>query len=274
MALKFMTTSGPKSAAPAPSQNKPMQAAQAPKKPATLGFLKTGQAAREAIAAEEAKAELAKEAYGKMWRFRMKDGEDKRITFLDGDLTEDGMLNIPIFHEHTVMMNGSYVNFVCTASEDLTQPCPICETGNKPSLVGVMTVLDHTPHEIQNGPNKGKVIQHSKKLFVAKGTTRENLQKLAVKRGSLAGCTFDVSRSGEKEPAVGNQFDFVEKFDSYDDIAEKYGLSVEDVQPADYGEEFNYRTPEELIELGVGKAVKSAFGSKSSLSKSKLSEHM
>lgn len=276
MALKFMTTAASKAAASTPSQTtkpQPAQSAQPLKKPGTISFLKTGQAAREALAAEEAKAELAKEAYGKLWRFRMKEGEDRRITFLDGDLTDEGMLDITMFYEHTLAINGGYENFICTADVDQTQPCPICQSGSKPAYVGVMTVIDHTPHEIKQGPNKGNIIVNQKKLFVCKMGTRNQLQKLAANRGGLAGCTFDAYRTGEKDAAVGNQFDFVEKFESYDDIAQKYGLELEAVQPVDYGSELVYRSPDELLELGIGKAVKSSFGSKS-FSSSKLSSHL
>jgi hypothetical protein len=244
-----------------------------PKSSAPIGFLKKGQVAKEAFENEEAKAEMAKQEAGRMWRYMMKDGTDKRITFLDGDLNEDGMLDITYFYEHTVRINGGWSNFICTADTDTSQPCPICESGDRPSFVGVMTVIDHSEHTIQKGPNAGKVIKNQRKLFVCKRNTIKQLTKIAAKRGGLAGCTFDVSRTGDKEPSVGNQFDFVEKFESYDDIAAKYGLKLEDVQPAEYAEELKYRTPEELVELGVGKAVKSALGTKSA-GTGQLADHL
>lgn len=221
----------------------------------TLAFLKKGKAAKEALAYEEAQAELRKQEAGRMWRFWMPDGEDRQITFLDGELDDEGMLDIYMFYEHSVRVNGNWENFVCTADVDETQPCPICEKGDRPSFVGVMTVVDHTEHVIKKGPNAGKKVANQRKLFVAKQGTIRQLTKLAAKRGGLAGCTFDVSRTGDKEPSVGNQFDFVHKFDSYEEIAEHFGLKLEEVQPANYAEEIRYRTPEELVELGVGKAL-------------------
>lgn len=190
-----------------------------------------------------------------MWRFWMPDGEDRQITFLDGELDEEGMLDIFMFYEHTVRMNGNWEHFVCTGDVDQSQPCPICAAGERPSFVGVMTVIDHSQHTVKKGQNAGKVIANTRKLFVAKQGTIRQLTKLAVKRGGLAGCTFDVSRTGDKEPAVGNQFDFVQKFASYEEIAQKYGLKIEEVQPANYEEEIRYRTPAELVELGVGKTL-------------------
>ena len=225
-------------------------------KPAgTGGWLKRGAAAKQALAHEEAQAEMRKQEQGKLWRFWMPEGADRQITFLDGALDEDGLLDIYMFYEHTLRVNGSWENFVCTADVDQTQPCPICEKGERASFVGVMTVIDHSEHTVKKGPNAGKVIANTRKLFVAKQGTIRLLTKIAAKRGGLAGCTFDVSRMGDKEPGVGNQFDFVHKFGSYEEIAAQFDLSVEDVQPADYAEEIRYRTPEELIELGIGKAL-------------------
>jgi hypothetical protein len=117
----------------------------------------------------------------------------------------------------------------------------------------LLTVIDHREHKIKNGPNAGKIISNRRKLFVAKRNTIKLLTKIAVKRGGLTGCTFDVSRTDDKKPAVGDVFDFTHKFESLKEIADKYGLKLEDVQPADYGSEIKFRSPEELIALGVGK---------------------
>lgn len=220
-----------------------------------VSFFKKGAEAKAALQKEEAEAELRKQEAGNMWRFWMPAGEDRQITFLDGDLDDEGMLDIQMFYEHTTRVNGQWKNFVCTAEADQSQPCPICESGDRPSLVGVMTVIDHTPHKIKKGANAGKTIQNQRKLFVAKQGTLRILTKLAQKRGGLAGCTFDVSRTGDDEANVGNQFDFCEKFDSYEEIGDKFGLKLEEVQPADYDKEIVYRSPEDLIELGVGKAI-------------------
>lgn len=219
-----------------------------------LSFLKKGNAAKVAVDEAEAKAELAKAEYGKAWRFMMKEGTDAQITFLDGELDDTGMLDTPVYWEHSLYQAGTVKNFVCTAEEDQTQPCPICESGDKPTLVQVFTVIDHRPHTVQSGPNQGKVIPHQRRPFIAKPGTRKLLAKLASKRGGLTGCTFDVSRTGDKSPSVGDQFDFVTKATSYEEIAAKYDLPIEQVQPLDYDDEIRYVEPEELIKAGVGKA--------------------
>lgn len=269
MALKFAKKGSPAAAASTDTPKKTFGA----KKPSGTGgvsFFKKGAAAKEAIQKEEAAAELRKQEHGKMRRFWMPSGDSRQITFLDGDLDEDGMLDIQMYHEHMVRVNGNWEHIVCTAEADQTQPCPICEKGDRPSLVGVMTVIDHSEHKIKKGANAGKIVTNQRKLFVAKMGTIRTLTTLAAKRGGLAGCLFDVSRTGDDEANVGNLFDFTHKFDSAEEIAAQFDIKVEECVPADYETEITYRTPEELIELGVGKAVSGPGTEKGSNPKDEL----
>lgn len=241
-----------------------------------LSFLKTGSAMRKAMAHEEAKAAAQQAEFDKMWRFMLKPDEDAKITFLDGELDSDGMLDVTTFYEHFMKINGKPRNFICVAETDEPEECPICERGDQgsqKSFVGVMTVLDHRKHKIQSGPNAGKIITNDRKLFLAKRATLKMLTKIALKRDGLAGCSFDVSRGNDKTPSVGNVFDFILKFDSFDAIAAKFNLPMEEVTPAIYTEELTFYSAAELIELGVGKVITgpgygktSAFGSNKKLS--------
>ena len=224
-------------------------------------FLKVGAAAKAAVANEQAKAEAKQAQYGKMRRFYLPYTKDGQITFLDGDLDSDGVLNVPRYYEHRIRVGSDWETFVCTAEIDQSQPCPLCEAGDKPSLVGVLTVTDHSSYTVTKGPNAGKTYSNQRRLFVAKEGTLSQLQKMAQKpeRNGLTLCTFDVSRGPENKhpPAVGDTFDFNQKWKSREALAEKLGLNLEDVQPAVYeGEEgeISYLTPEQLIALGVGKA--------------------
>ncbi len=227
-----------------------------------LNFLNTGKKAQDAIVAEEAKAAARAAEAGKMFRFWMKPGEDRSITFLDGDLGEDGLIECANYYDHQVKVNGEWRNFVCTADADTSQPCPICEKGDsKPQLVVLFTVIDHTPHTIQNGEKAGQVIQNTRKLFVCKMKTLKLLNKIASKKGGLTGWTFDVSRTGDKEPNVGNNFTPDKHWDDMEAFAGEYELTEEQVQPADYNDEITALTPEELIKMGVGKSF-SGVGTK------------
>ena len=191
-----------------------------------MTFLKKGAAAKAAVQAEEVKFEERRAEMNRMRRFYIGYNKDTQITFLDGKLDEDGMLDIPRFYEHSIQVGSDWKHYVCTAEIDQSQPCPMCEAGNKPSLVGVMTVIDHSEYTVQKGPNAGKVYKNQRRLFVAKEGTLKDLNKLAAKpeRNGLAGCTFDVSRGGEntRDPNVGKTFDFVVKNKTLAAIAEKY----------------------------------------------------
>ena len=77
-----------------------------------------------------------------MRRFYLPYNGECQVTFLDGVLDDELMLDVPMFYEHQVRLNGKWENFVCVAE---TEPCPICEKGeSRNSLVGILTVIDHT----------------------------------------------------------------------------------------------------------------------------------
>jgi len=156
-------------------------------------------------------------------------------------------------------MNGSWDNhFVCT--QDI-EPCPICEGGDQPSLVGVLTIIDHRIAKSKDGT---KTYQDQQRLFVAKKDTIKVLQNLAGKRGGLAGCVFDIMRTGDKSPSVGNQFDFQEKVADLKSLEVKYTRETVDekgvkkvvtkFKPANYETEIVFKPAKELRELGFGHA--------------------
>jgi len=210
-----------------------------------VGFLKTGRAARkEASAVDEAKKRRDEES--KFFRFYVKRGTERQITFLDGALDEDGELTMVTYYEHNLYMNGNWRNFfVCTGNEN--EPCPICEEGKLPAMVAAFTILDHTEYT----DRKGNTHKDQVMLLLAKRGTQKLLEYQAAKRGGLAGVTFDVARIDEEQSAaVGTSFDFVEKID-VKKVLKKYGAEV-----IDYEDAINYRTPEELRKRGFGKAGK------------------
>jgi hypothetical protein len=226
------------------------------KKEVGFSFLKRGKKSTQAFVHEEAKAAAQQIEFDKMWRFMLQPDEDKKATFLDGELNDEGMLDITTFYEHFLKVNGKPRNFICVAETDEPEECPICERGDSgKTFVGALTVLDHTKHKIQSGPNAGKIIQNDRKLFIAKRGTLKMLTKMAIAREGLAGCQFNISRGNNQTPSVGNVFDFQYKFESYDEIAAKYELPLEEVAPAVYDDELTFYTAAELIELGVGKVI-------------------
>lgn len=220
-------------------------------KSAPTGGVLSSKAWKDKLVQKEAEAEARKAESDLMWRFFFAEGEERTITFLDGELDDDNQLDIRGVEEHRVKLNGNWRNIVCTM--DSEGFCPACDGGDKPALRGFLTIIDHHPHKIENGPRKGEIINNERKIFAAPISILKKLTAQAIKRGGLTGCTYEVTRSGDKSPAVGSDFEFVEKLD-LEDLAEKYGLDEEGVSPANYDEEIVLRTSDELIALGVGKA--------------------
>jgi hypothetical protein len=235
-----------------------------------VNWMKTGAESAKIADKDKAEAEAKKAAMGNTWRFFLKQNEEARITFVDGDLvqTDVGMiLGPPRFYEHNLQINGTWGNtFVCpekTVPEE-GHKCPICAAGDRPSLVALFTIIDHREFTDKNG----NVRSHQKRLLVAKPGSMEQLTKIAQKRGGLAGCTFDVSRMGDQSAAIGSMFDFVEK-NAIADLQATFQHEVEVngqktmttfFTPVDYLAEIQFKTPEQLAQLGVAAHVKTSAG--------------
>ncbi len=217
-------------------------------------WLKRGDDSRKALAEAEAKTEAKRAEFGKAWRFMINKNKcdvDHEITFLDGVLGEDGLLNLPTFWEHTLYWNGRWNNYICT---DETDPCPICAGNHSPSFVGLLTVLDHTPYTTRDN----KVIVNEKKLYVPKRRTIKALAKAAnLHDGSLVGCTFVVSRTDENSASVGDVMNFKEQR-TLAQLMKTY--ETDDVSPLNYDEELIYRSAADLREMGVGVSVSTVGG--------------
>lgn len=227
-----------------------------------VNWLKTGADSAKIAQQEEANAQAYKEGKGKLFRFYLKDKEEAKITFIDGDLSPEGLLLPPRYYEHSLAINGKWGNFfVCP---EKTQPdagykCPICESGERPSLVALFTIIDH---RVQKSKDGQKVYKDQKRLLVAKTVTMEMLTKIAIKRGGLAGCTFDVTRMGDTSASVGSMFDFGEKNDvtflrsqftkETEDPVTKAKKQETYFEAANYEDEVVFRTPDELLKMGMG----------------------
>jgi len=216
----------------------------------TPSWAKRGAAAKQEMEKYEEDATKHWEAKNRMWRFWIPKGESAQVTFTDGDLLPDGTLDILTFREHTVKVNGEWENFVCIAEQE---PCPICEGGDFPSLVGVLTIIDHRTYK-----GKKAVYKDNQRLYVAKKGTIKLLQQNATKRNGLAGATFEISRLGENDPTVGGSFDF-EKKRSIEECQKAYTRKdkktnkTETVfRPADYEKEIVYLPGKELRAMGFG----------------------
>jgi len=210
----------------------------------TVSFLKKGKEAHAQV--EQAVQETEKKkAAASVRRFFIKHDKETQITFLDGDLDDDGLLETTTFWEHNLRLNGRWFNYFACTKDD--EPCPICLSGDTSSLVAVFSVIDHTKWTDKNAVPH----QHERRLFACKRDTFKRLQNIATKRKGLAGATFDVTRIGDKSAAVGSDFDFTEKRPR-SELMKVYGLDEESVTPYNYEEIITYRSAEELNSLGFG----------------------
>ena len=196
----------------------------------TGGILMRGAQAHTAVATEQAKADLAASQSG--FRFWIKPGQEARITFIDGHLDADGVLSIPYWYEHRLMISGRVQNITCYETVPDMGPCPICASGHRTQLVAGMSMINHTPYTVQSGQNAGKTLTHRRQMFVAPRTAVQTMQQLAGKRGGLSQHCFDVYRKEKKDPRVGSVFDYVGQL-----TAEQCAGFGEEWKPFDWDEQ-------------------------------------
>lgn len=220
-------------------------------KPVAAGFLKTGNAAKQAMEKAEVEKKQRDMAHSdEVRRYWMPEDSETVITFLDGDVDEDGIFTTPCYAEHNMFLNGNWRNWFPCVGEN--EPCPLCEMAedknNKTSratLITLFTVIDHS--EFESG---GKVYKDQIKLFAAKFETTKKLLKMAQKYGGLAGVTFDVSRGGSQSTAVGDTFIYDQK-NTLEDLANTFGTEKQKIQPLDYAKVLKYYTADDLAGLGI-----------------------
>lgn len=225
-----------------------------------MSFLKKGKESQKLEEHAQAVYEANKAMQGKPFRFWLPQGQSAFITFVDGELDEDGILMPPRFFEHNLKLNGEWGNlYVCPkhSNPELNLNCPICDTGNKPTLQSVFTIIDH--RESVSKKDKTKVYKDQRRLLMVNPTVYETLYHQAKKRGGLAGAKFEVFRSNkDKSPSIGDTWDFEGKTP----VEELKGIwlskwvdkegkeQVQDqFEPFDYEHSFNNYTPEELAKM-------------------------
>jgi hypothetical protein len=244
-------------------------------------FLKTGSAARAQAESEAAKAKLRDERSGKMFHFFIhKDKIDKDfpITFLDGNLDEKGafFVNNPTYYQHSQYIGGRLTHFASPCEDEVD---PLQEAGVEPAFVQAFTIIDHAGYTDRDGVKH----PYQKRLFVAKSKTQKQLLKIAKKRGGLKGVTLEVTRTGNKEPNVGNIFEFVgkQKISEFMASLKEEGVFKEEkdatkrdeklralVSAADYEKEIVQYSAKDIKRMGLVQNVKQLDG-KASNSKAK-----
>lgn len=227
-----------------------------------FNFLKTGSASTHLATQDKVEAETRKEQNAKTFRFFLKEGESAKITMVDGDLNAEGFLIPARWYEHNLFLNGKYGNiFVCPAKTmpELGGLCCICDSGDRPTLQAGFTIIDHRTFSSADGK---KTYKDTRKFLPAPPRVFEILNKIALTVGGLAGVTFDVSRTNEKAPRVGDVWVPLGKT-GLTELQSKYIEEVTDPKtntktqksyffPLDYEKELIFKTNDELLMLGLG----------------------
>lgn len=146
--------------------------------------------------------------------------------------------------EHNLYIGGSWINFeTCLSDFD---NCPLCESGSKQYYAVVFTGIDHSEYTLKKGPNAGMLIKNSKRLAVFKSTARNKIIKKKEQRDkNLVGCTFEISRFGEKDNASGSDFEFLKRCteEELKEFAPKTIMGkngTEPVDPIEWIKPYNY----------------------------------
>jgi len=123
-------------------------------------------------------------------RFFIKDGETKKIQFLE---------NEPFcIYQHTLQVDGKWQSFTCLQGSG--EECPLCEKGTPARFVGLFTVIDHSEED-----KRWKY-----KVFTQGIRVLKQLERLAAKPKGMNGYIFEISRTG-------NGVDTSYNFDTYEE---------------------------------------------------------
>lgn len=209
----------------------------------TKSFLKTGNDAKKALLQEQEKVDADAELRTEARTFWLRPESQEVITFLDGNLDADGMLDVPLVYNHNVYnanmgVKGERIDVTCVQDQE---PCPLCDH-DKAALVGLLTIVQHTEFQGKDG----ETISNPQRLFMCKRGTLRELQEAATELGGLRGAQFRVRRTGKRKATVGDEFEYLGTLT--DDQMED---NFPEPQPLDYEKALVFFSGAELYERGV-----------------------
>jgi len=207
--------------------------------PADDGFAK----AREINQERKRQADLRA---NQPFEFYMKPGEggEDGVILIITDMAR--MPAMPFFHyQHrwgfVKGQKGSGKNDECI--KDGNEGCPLCKKlGREGTYEMVLTVLDGRKYTPQNGPNAGKTIPISKKLFIVKTTMIPKFERLYKEHKTFRGMCIKMFRDNDKDASIGSEVRFVKMIPEQVLQAKYKELAV----PVDYSKAFPRPTYDEL----------------------------
>lgn len=253
-----------------------------------MSWLKTGAESEALQRQDQEEFEERKKGFALPYRFFIpRNSEPREITFIDGELDARGYLTPPRFFEHTITNSeGRLEHYICPKRTDpkTYKDCPLCNSGNRATLMGVFTIIDHS---VYTNDQTGEVFQDRVRLMAVKPQAFDLLAHQAKTHGGLDCRRFLVSRVGEKSSGTGDVFEFIDHYDrqvlrnTYFRVEEPTQEDLDQAAieglpapkptrktnfvPVDYANAIPFYTPEQLADLGMGQlqAIAGNVGAKS-----------
>ena len=160
----------------------------------------------------------------------MANESDRKLIYLD----DEGFS----FWEHTVQVNGKWTQVTCRKQ---TGDCPLCESGDRPYLITLFTVIDTKEYMSRDGEKK----KNQKKVHALKPNAAANLFNLKDKCNGLKGKGVLVTRNGSKDPASGSLF-MVERDKNDKQVSYNLPATDDKFKPFDYMDIFAPKEPNEI----------------------------
>lgn len=162
----------------------------------------TGDAGRRKVEeeAEKARQRLENPPTRMPFRFFVPVGDTRSIIITD-DAPEFFM------YEHALKDQEGRWGRLFTGCVKTFDNCPVCRVSGKESYYAMfLSCIDLTPFTTKNGER----VEFSRKLLVVKPAQQKKFLRAHQKHGTLRGAMFDMTRDGRKDPAIGNDIEFVE----------------------------------------------------------------
>jgi hypothetical protein len=239
-----------------------------------INFIKTGAEAAKLADHDKTLQAARKEEMNKAFRFFLKQGEERKILFVDGEIDQStgGLLPARVY-EHKTNVQGKWRNYVCPKETDpgAGHSCPFCESGDQPR--SRQPAHHHRPDPDAERGQEEDVPVHAQAVRL-QANVYEVLNSNAKEFGGLAGHVFKVKRVGEKSERVGDVYihlnavtdtakakqQFMRSFEMKDKDGKKVMKTECLYEPLDYNKELTYKSAEDLAKLGVA-SPKSSYPS-------------
>lgn len=164
-------------------------------------------------------------------RFSLEKGESARVTFMDGNLTREGLIELWLYKEHFLPIPP--YRFVCVA---YNEECPICRDGFRAHLMGAGTIYDHRVN--------------ATRIFCVAYSSLSRMAVKAKEVNGLKGWTVLMTKTGNARTRIGDVMEFEGRMTDSELMA-AYGRRGR-LPTMNYAKHLGYLSAKELRKQGFG----------------------